>query len=134
MSTCQVDYPSELPLDCVKEAVRIIRQRRIVAEKSAFAHHVWVIQGYLQSKLLGDAQNVIGGAAYREPVGADDLMCGLLEVVARHDSDAIGDIPLPVALILRWLLVKLLEMLSAEAAGSHQSADAALRQSAGSRR
>jgi hypothetical protein len=100
-----------MPVDCVKQIVRIVRQRRLAEEKATFAHHAWVVQGYLQSKLLGNGSEALVGDELvgDEPLGTDDQMADMLELVARHDESVMAALPLPIALLVRWLLTKLLE-------------------------
>lgn len=115
MKSCGVSYPTEIPVDCVREIVRIVRERRLLAERGAFAQHAWNVQGYLQRVLLGEPQPVIGAA--RSPTDESALAALVAleqQAIAQAEGSAVGALPVPVAMLLRWLVEKLLESLLRE--------------------
>jgi hypothetical protein len=105
-SACTIEYPKTLPLECVKELVRIVRERKLVQERAALASHAWHVQGYLQGRLLGDPDQTNYATA---PAGVDDdACCRALESLAA-DEPIVRTLPLPMEILLRWLLAKLLD-------------------------
>ncbi len=112
MSTCAVEYPTELPIDCVRELVRIVRRGEIARERAAFAQHVWNVQGYVQRMVIGDAVSVVGSTM---PMPSDEkatsALLGLVEESCEPEGVARG-LGLPATLLLRWLLTKLIEALA----------------------
>ncbi len=112
MSTCAVEYPTELPIECVRELVRIVRRGEIVRERAAFAQHAWNVQGYVQRMVMGEAVSVVGDSA---PLPTDEQatseLLGLVEESREVEGVARG-LGLPATLLLRWLLAKLIEALS----------------------
>lgn len=113
MSTCGREYPDEVPVDCIKEIIRIIRQGSLVSERAAFAQHAWNVQGYLQRVLIGAADPLVGETA--KPSDGEALASFesiLVRCETKTEETAVGAIPLPVSLLLQWLIEKLLESLT----------------------
>jgi hypothetical protein len=111
MSHCEVKYPTELPVECVRELVRIVRRGEIARERAAFAQHAWNVQGYVQRMVIGEAVSVVGEAM---PLPTDERatteLLGLVEESCEDEGVARG-LGLPATLLLRWLLSKLIEAL-----------------------
>jgi hypothetical protein len=117
MADCPVAYPREAPLGCVRRIVQIVRSGSVRADRAELAKHAWVVQGYLQRVAFGDpSEPAIVAAA----PGDDEEMCRVLESAFERpefggavlDSlDAQRALPIPAALLLKWLLTKLLEEL-----------------------
>lgn len=57
-----VAYPETLPLACVLDMGRILRDRKIMEEKVVFAEHFWNVQGYAQRVLLGTSEGNLHSA------------------------------------------------------------------------
>jgi len=52
-----VQYPTEIPISEIQTVISIIRSKEISAKKSEFAHALWVVQGFAQSKLISQGSN-----------------------------------------------------------------------------
>lgn len=116
-------YPQSLPKHCIAEVIRIVRAGRISEERAAFALHAWNVQGYLQSIVLGDGEQppLIGATAElagvipepAEPAKelTDDEACDHLLAIETGVPAVKGSLPVPVALLLRWVVRKLVERL-----------------------
>jgi len=48
------EYPSELPIAEIKNVITIIKSGEATQKTAELAHDVWVIQGYAQSRIIGD--------------------------------------------------------------------------------
>ena len=47
-------YPADLPVLETRNVINIARSGEIASKKAEFAHDLWVVQGYAQSRLLGE--------------------------------------------------------------------------------
>lgn len=133
MPDCEIMYPADVPSDCFLEVARILRARTVIEEKSAFAKHVWVIQGWGQKLILGE-QVLIGNAC--DPcesvanvqiapatMATDDAAAETLELLAARCEAAeaadegtiraaeLPQLPAPVVTVIRLLVKKLLDAL-----------------------
>lgn len=108
MPACPIDYPRQLPLDCLSEIVRIIRSKTIAAEKTAFAKHAWVVTGYLLYVSLGDNDPTPIGS---DDPADDDAWCDRLASMIDDPRETPRTLPLPAKALLRWLFEKLLASL-----------------------
>ena len=108
MPACPIDYPRQLPLDCLSEIVRIVRSQQVAVEKTAFAKHAWVVTGYLLYASLGDADPTPIGADLPED---DDAWCDRLAAFLDEPREPARTLPLPAKALLRWLFEKLLAAL-----------------------
>lgn len=111
MSSCQVEYPREVPIECIRELIGLLRGGDVWGRRSAFAKHLWTVQGYVQRLWLGEPISVMGEAE----VLSDDEACAALEgwlEQARESSVADPGMNLPSRVLLRWLVTKLLELLT----------------------
>ena len=129
MSEAVVPYPVEVPVESVRQIVRIVSGGQLHAERSSFAKHAWIVQGFLQRQLLGDPAFPTPALAGPERSFDDAGMCRLLEASAGVATagpfamSAVGAtpvvatpiaaFPIPVQLLVRWLIEKLLERLDA---------------------
>lgn len=112
MTRCGMNYPTEIPVDCVREIIRIVRDGKLLTERANFARHAWNVQGYLQRVLLGEPQGVIGETGPLEDASALAALAVLEPpAAARAEEFAIRALPVPVSLLLRWLIEKLIESL-----------------------
>lgn len=111
MKRCGVSYPTEIPIDCVREIIRIVREGELLTERAAFAQHAWNVQGYLQRVLLGEPQPVIGGASPTDDSALAALRALEQQAMAQAEGNTVRALPVPVALLLRWLVEKMLESL-----------------------
>lgn len=107
MKCSDVEYPRELPLDCIREIIRIVRGGMNREEIPSLAKHVWVTQGYLQGLGLGEPDQVIGAVTCD-----DESALAALERLCQSEDGSARAIPLPIAVLLRWLINKLLDSLS----------------------
>lgn len=55
-----IDYPPDLPLESIKDVIRILRSGTIVEERQLFAKQVWIAQGYFQNVLIGNTPPLPG--------------------------------------------------------------------------
>lgn len=86
MSTFAVAYPDNVPFDSVREVVRIVKDGKVADERAAFGQHLWIVQGYVQSQVLGD-----GAAQQPNVVGAASPAPKLLEAEAVQYLETIGN-------------------------------------------
>lgn len=105
MTTYLCEYPKDLPLASIREVVRIARQRTVVPDRAVFARHLWTVQGYLQSRLLGDGELHVVVEMPGEP-----MILAALEGLG-SGGQGVTAVPLSVAILLRWVVSKLLEQL-----------------------
>lgn len=114
-------YPDFLPLDDAKEVIRIFKGGTAILERSALTKHVWVIQGFVQGKLLGDPDNLklfsVQSASFATT--AVDPIDILEDMVAQEEARRSGmptaqALPAPFVLLLQWAINKLVELLIAE--------------------
>lgn len=111
MVTCAVEYPVEMPVECIREILRIVRAGRWVEERAAFAKHGWSVQGYLQRLLLGEPQPVIGATPCTDESALLALESLERQSIAQAEGAAQQALPVPLAALIDWLVRKLLEAL-----------------------
>lgn len=120
-----MDYPAELPLAEIKTLITVIKNQEIVTKKSLFAHALWVVQGYAQSKLLGSDANfdLVTQAASEGCCGggcnaAQSLQDSALSQLEKAAAAADGLTPQALIdwkIILKFAVEKLLEYLLSQA-------------------
>lgn len=119
-----MDYPAELPLAEVKTLITIIKNQEIVTKKSQFAHALWVVQGFAQSKLLGTDANfdLVTQAAPESccggGCGAQSVQDAALAQLEKAAAAADGLAPQALIdwkIILKFAVEKLLEYLLSQA-------------------
>ena len=129
-------YPGGFPYESVKEVVRLVRENKLSDNKAVFGKHVWVVQGYAMSMLLGDPDsqqkldfNMIGK---KDIAPQDDMVVDILNsMLESHnkngglspqalDGGTIVKFSAPAAMssLLRWAVTKLFELLEQELAGA----------------
>jgi hypothetical protein len=114
VSECSVDYPKELPLECARELVRMVRRGDLVRERASFAKHVWNVQGYVQKLALGEPTDL---AFPFQSLPTDEEAAQSLEMLTEEvaeGSEFARGLGLPAGILLRWLLARLLEVLTKE--------------------
>jgi hypothetical protein len=105
--TYPCDYPKDLPLASIREVVRISRQRTIIPDRAVYARHLWTVQGYLQSRLLGDGElHVVSD------LPGESMILAALEGLG-NGGQGVTALPLSISVLLRWIVEKLLEQLAA---------------------
>ena len=50
-------YPRSLPVSCLTDSLRILREKRAVEERAQLGHCLWNVQGWLQGITLGQPPN-----------------------------------------------------------------------------
>ena len=114
-------YPSALPLDAIKQLIRIVESGTVVTEKSLFAKSLWLLIGYCECAILGDPDNTVLMAA--TPLVEADPTAILKLVVQQQDikSGAVapqsaftGLATIPFELLLQWALPYLIKLLQSE--------------------
>ena len=127
-------YPDSFPYTSVSEVVRIVKSGDLASEKAAFGKHIWVVQGYAQSMLLGDPDKAKAGLDFNV-IGVKgeqkDIVIDLLDSLLKQ-HDQVGPQALetetdqglvkcsagvPMAAILKWSVGQLLTLLEQELAG-----------------
>lgn len=109
-----VAYPTDLPLAEIKNIVAIVRAGEIAAKKADFAHDVWIVQGYAQSRILGDPSiSLISSQASKD---CEDPVALLEKIVASSNTvsaQGLKDVLSNVdwATILQWAVKILLDQL-----------------------
>lgn len=101
------NYPSELPLQHIKNVIKIVASGEIASEKATFAHSLWVIQGFAQNMVLGDPQVVL--LSYT-PTLTDDQA---ISILTNATSETGAQVEIPWAAILIWVIQWLLSMYQA---------------------
>lgn len=94
-------YPSSLPLSEIQSVVSIIRTGEVVSRKAALAHDLWILQGYAQSKIIGNPETNISAQS------ADDAFF-ILEKLA--DEQPVAQASIDWTVILQWAIQMLLDM------------------------
>lgn len=121
-----MDYPAELPLVEVKTLITIIKNQEIVTKKSQFAHALWVVQGFAQSKLLGSDSNFdlvtqaapeacCGGGCKSTVPSLQDAALVQLEKAAAAAEGLAPQALIDWKVILKFAVEKLLEYLLSQA-------------------
>ena len=114
-------YPTELPLEQIKSLISILRANEVAAKKAEFAHSLWVVQGYAQSKLIGNEDSFVlvsqsapccGGGC--DQVTLDEKALAELEKAAAPDSLSAQAI-IDWKTILKFAAEKLIEYLLSQA-------------------
>lgn len=107
MSVFAVSYPDSVPFDSVREVARIVKDHGLASEKAAFGQHLWIVQGYVQSQVLGDGAadqpNVVGAAA-PAPKLLEAEAVQYLETIGNFRPDLAGAFNIPWKPLLAWLL------------------------------
>lgn len=122
MSSCEVNYPIELPLDCLSEIVRMVRGGTLASERQAFCQHAWVVSGYLLGRFVGSPQTdgLIAGESRDRPSDFEALaeLDDAIAAAGDFKTTARESTGLPVAgafspgrKILAWLLQQLADQL-----------------------
>lgn len=113
-----VPYPAELPLEAIKEVVRIVQGGTVAQEKAAFGKNVWIVQGYAQSRVLGDPDQLTLMAS---PQVGEDALVGILNQIVAHAESAPTPqaidpalLTVPLELLLQWAVKQLLKLLEQE--------------------
>ena len=122
-------YPDQFPYQSVVEVVRIIKGNTLATEKSAFGKHVWVLQGFAQSKILGDPDS--GSLIGEKVIKSQDAVVDMLsEILQSHEAQlqklgpqSASETPsikstsgVPIATILKWAVTQLLTLIEQELA------------------
>lgn len=129
MSTT-ADYPSEVPSDSILSLVRIGRGglSSIATERVLFGKSLWITQGYVQKQVLGEPVSVVGSESTEGVANApcesftdsegnertsitDEEGFNALESMASGGDNIAQALPIPVSMILTWLIQKGLELL-----------------------
>lgn len=115
-----VAYPSELPLNEVKSLISIIRSNEIAAKKAEFAHSLWVVQGYAQSKLIGSDESFVLVSQAAECCGGackslDQKALSELEKAAASADGVSAQAIIDWKTILKFAAEKLIEYLLSQA-------------------
>lgn len=128
-----VSYPGEFPFNSVKEIVRIINGKSLSQERAAFGKHIWTVQGYAQSQLLGDPDTEMPNLLDDGKV-ADPVVNMLEEILNAHERKSSSpspqalvesgapmvkmSLPAPMAMLLKWSVSQLMVLLEQELAAA----------------
>lgn len=107
-----VDYPGSFPLDEIKSVIENVRNGTVRENIEAFAHDVWVLQGFAQKSIIGEEPN-FSLAAQSAPEGFEPVK-ELEQLVAQAESDGetvAAQASVPWQLILQWAINYLLEII-----------------------
>jgi hypothetical protein len=99
-----VEYPSELPMESVRYLLNVIPSREF--DTPTFALHVWNLQGYAQSALLGGAPVPRGSNAQPSD---EEARAALIQL--ESGSEGREALSFPLAIVLRWALRRLLDTI-----------------------
>lgn len=115
-----VAYPSELPLNEIKSLITILRANEIAAKKAEFAHSLWVVQGYAQSKLIGSDDSFVLVSQAAECCGGsceslDAKALSELEKAAASADGLSAQAIIDWKTILKFAAEKLIEYLLSQA-------------------
>ena len=64
-------YPVEVPLVEIRKIIQIVKNGSYAEKRADFAHAIWVVQGFAQSKLFGNPETQL--LAYSEADGLAEL-------------------------------------------------------------
>jgi hypothetical protein len=104
-----VNYPSDLPVEAVSSMINMIKTKSI--DKSEFGICLWNIQGYAQSKILGESFQVMGSTPLASADQVDDEQMLLALESLQQPKEQVAQFSLVFATILKWCLTKAIEYL-----------------------
>ena len=103
-------YPTVFPIVEIKKVVEIIRGGQISENIAELAHAIWVVQGYAQGMILGDASPLAA------PVDVENFdAVATLEKMAAEDATA--QMAIPWELIAKWALDYLIKLIEEKLRG-----------------
>lgn len=103
-------YPTDVPVNEVTSLINTIRSGRISEDRKAFAKDIWIVEGYLLGKAIGDDVAVLGSFAPIAPLTDDEAVAILSDLVA-EPSAVKGAIPIPWVSLLKWATQLVLTLL-----------------------
>lgn len=112
-----IGYPDQLPTDAIQNIVSIVMGGNILAKKDEFALSAWNLQGYFQKVLIPASTTSVSALSASNTLDDEEAVEALNHLKALLDK---GDeapviaaaIPVPVIIILQWLLTTLLNTLA----------------------
>jgi len=105
-------YPKDFPLVEAKNVIDIVRSGDLLGQKEALAHDAWVVQGYVQSMLIGQAPSVLAAQAADLKNDNIEPLAALERVVADTESGSLSaQIAIPWKTILKYVIEILLSLL-----------------------
>ena len=103
-------YPTIFPIIEIKKIVEIIRGGQVSENIAELAHAIWVVQGYAQGMILGDASPLSA------PVDVENFdAVATLEKMA--DEGATAQMAVPWELIIKWALGYLAKLIEEKLRG-----------------
>lgn len=115
----EYDLPTELPAKSAKELFRIISGGLVATETKQFLTAGWIVVGYLLGT-FGPGETFASALAGCDGKPCDEEGCvAALKAMAEFDaaSETKAALPIPVKMLLGYLLQKLIEQLSKTDAG-----------------
>lgn len=104
-----ISYPTDFPVTESVQIVQIVRQGKSKEQLPLLAKSLWVIQGYAQGKMLGEAASDLSLFTVPEDF---DAIAVLEKLNAASEEGAVSiQFAVPWLLILRWALEELIEVL-----------------------
>jgi hypothetical protein len=113
-------YPDELPLVEIKAIISMVKNGEIANNKATFAHSLWIIQGYAQSRVLGDPnmnltiqatpQECCGGGCESLTV-SERALAEMEKLTVTADGEAAPQRFIDWTIIMKYVVEKLLEFL-----------------------
>ena len=96
-------YPTQIPLAEIKNVVTHVKNGTVSANLKDFAHDAWIVQGYAQYSLIGEASAPEFGAS----AAAVDGFAALEQLSMNEGVSA--QIAIPWKTILKFILDELLK-------------------------
>lgn len=105
-------YPVEVPLFEIRKIIQIVKDNSYFEKRADFAHAIWVVQGYAQSKLLGNPETQL--LAYSEADGLSELekIVSWCDVQGESEGEATAQSGIDWYVIIVWLLNELTKLLA----------------------
>lgn len=95
-----VDYPTDVPVDAVKNIIQTVQQGKIVSDEANFAKEIWNVQGFAQSHIFGAGDSLKAAG----PDLTDEEGCQHLESLVQSEPEAKAFLPIPWGSLVKWLI------------------------------
>ncbi len=99
-----MNYPQSLPLTEIKTVISLVKSTTVKENLPTFAHAAWVVQGYIQSSMLGNQTTDEVAFTLQSTENPLNILEKLVD-----ETSVTAQANLPWALILRFIVNQLLE-------------------------
>lgn len=116
---CEAIYPTDVPVDCVKDLINIVRKGEWSERAGEAYDAVYVVLGYVAGiakdhlPKTDEDLRVMGEQTPLDDEQACVALDNILGGIAQEDADirTVSSLPIPWALLVRWLVVQWLKRL-----------------------